>query len=575
MSPHEIVDYLDSCGFDVTIDGANKRLTVVFDVAGVNAKLFHLFPDDDRLEALPVFFFENPLQFGHLAHIVSNESRTFGSVCIGDTATISINYEVPTLVYKYSLNRHIELIRRAATDPRWNSKELVREFTPNWALICDSNTVPLMYCATTLECKGSIQTKESVPKAKYGLKSQLLTLGSSLIKDPCFKTLRESANWEKRPLSGKSIMLTLDKLDPAPINISDLQQWYVSTIGNLSLGSKIDFQNHAKLTSRRHWLIFNRRTDTGVVRCAIRLTSIDDKKGKLPSNINECSRWKFDPVRVSNLDRDAVLPRSGAIPLLQDKKVLIVGCGSVGSELSQAVACAGVGSIHISDPEDFTIDNLYRHTLSLSHIGLTKSGCVASNLEQHYPWITTTWDCSTLQSKADVTALKQYDLVIVAIGSPTLERQFHDFVSSNSVKTPIMYTWLEGYGVGGHAILDIPPSPGCLRCAYLDPDTCGQGLASNLNFIAPDQDITVTLAGCGFQFIPYSGIASKSTAAMAADLAIRFLDGQLLQSSKVSWKGSSDVAAASELTLTHRYHHFTDSLVIQSLLNSECDACVN
>ena len=79
--------------------------------------------------------------------------------------------------------------------------------------------------------------------------------------------------------------------------------------------------------------------------------------------------------------------------------------------------------------------------------------------------------------------------------------------------------------------------------------------------------------GCGTQFLPYSGIAAGYTASIAADLAVRFLDGEVAKSSKVSWKGSDREARRASLSVTWRYRHFAHSLCILPLHDRNCDLC--
>ena len=58
-----------------------------------------------------------------------------------------------------------------------------------------------------------------------------------------------------------------------------------------------------------------------------------------------------------------------------------------------------------------------------------------------------------------------------------------------AIDVPVMTCWLEGHGIGGHAILVVPGTKGCWHCAYVNPQTLARDLVSNLNFLAPDQVI--------------------------------------------------------------------------------------
>ena len=62
----------------------------------------------------------------------------------------------------------------------------------------------------------------------------------------------------------------------------------------------------------------------------------------------------------------SLIPRGGGSMDLTDKSVLLVGCGSVGSEVALRLTSAGVGRLTVSDPDRLSEENLYRHTLSVN-----------------------------------------------------------------------------------------------------------------------------------------------------------------------------------------------------------------
>ena len=107
----------------------------------------------------------------------------------------------------------------------------------------------------------------------------------------------------------------------------------------------------------------------------------------------------------------------------------------------------------------------------------------------------------------------------------------------------------------------------------MDPEKRSRGLTSNLNFLKAGQVVMRNHGGCGTQFLPYSGIAAGYTATIAADLAVRFLAGELAVSSKVSWMGSDAEARRASFEVTRRYQHFAESLRILPLHDGNCDLC--
>ena len=267
------------------------------------------------------------------------------------------------------------------------------------------------------------------------------------------------------------------------------------------------------------------------------------------------------------------MPRGGGSLDLGRKSVLLVGCGSVGSELALKLGSAGVGRLTVCDPEAFSEENLYRHVLSVGDIGWSKAHALARDIALRYPWVDVTAWRKRLEELRDGTLLQSFDLVVVAIGSPTVERVFAEYCRQEASGLPVLNSWLEGYGIGGHAILAVPAAQGCWHCAYVDPATLARGLTSNLNFLKPGQHVIRNHGGCGTQFLPYSGIAAGATATMAADLAARFLGGGLATSSKVSWKGDDAEAMRAGIEVTRRYRHFAESLRFLPLHDVNCDFC--
>ena len=233
----------------------------------------------------------------------------------------------------------------------------------------------------------------------------------------------------------------------------------------------------------------------------------------------------------------------------------------------------GVGNLTLSDPDRLSEENLYRHVLPLNYIGQVKTGALAREIAQKHPWSEVTHWNESLENLQNPNLLRQFDLIVIAIGAPNVERFFMEYCTKEQIDVPVMTCWLEGYGIGGHAILVVPGTKGCWHCAYVDPHTLTRGLVSNLNFLAPNQVVMRDQGGCGTQFLPYSSLAAGYTASIATDLAVRFLLDQVPISSRVSWKGSGVVAERESLAVTWRYRHFTESLHVLPLHNENCDLC--
>ena len=573
MNPKEICGYLTNLGYSAQLTEDNRELTVSFLVGDLRLSLVHEFPDE--LLRLPSFDLIDANNVGQLGHVITKYDTGRGSVCVTDADSVSVNIHVPELAYADSLERHIELLRRLIEDQEWNQSELIREFHSHWELLCSraGTGKNILYVVSDTEHVGSLQVKLPRKDTSFGVGGHRLAVTQEIANNKSFETVLKHARWSSRTLEGKGLLLQCTNLMPAPTSQDELLPWYVEVMRRLDDESRDAVKRIRKHSSKRYWLVFSASVQDGTTWLAILCQS--ERKGRLPLCEEDAQGWSLTPYSVHSLSRESLVPRGGGSLDLAERSVLLVGCGSVGSELAQRLTSAGLGHVTISDPDYFTEANLYRHTLSLPDIGLNKSVAVAHDLQMKHLWANVAAWKNCLENLRIAEKLQGFDMIIVAIGSPTIERVFHEYILRANIEIPIINCWVEAYGIGGHAILDIPESRGCWYCAYVDPDTLGRGLASNLNFLAPNQDLTMAYGGCGYQFLPYSGIAASYTATMTADLAVRFMTGDISTSSKISWKGSAVEAERLGFEVTHRFRNFKQSLSMLPLYNDECDVCAN
>lgn len=567
-----ITQYLVKQGYQAKLRELNSKscLTVTVDLSDLIIDLIH-FPVKE-FSSLPEFLLENATSYGTLAHVLSIDQTGYGYICIGDRDSISVNFEQPHLAMEASLQRHIDLIRQAIEDPAWNKQELVREFNANWNAILKESDPQLILAAKEkhLEFMKVFNPKKS---SGYGYASFFLGLTDHISDISEFSNIAPT-NTDGRTPSGEGYVVPLGTLSPPPLSRDELAHWYVSAISSLP---PRELSKLEKLVSRhrsnRFWVVFNGDTTSGTTWFGVHLLAKGKGKSTLPLKAANLSKWSIKPIRLTIFNKERILPRGGASTSLSDKAVLIVGCGSVGGEIAYKLASSGIGKLALVDPDTYSLDNLYRHVLDERLIGARKTIGLTLQIESKYPWTRCTpVNCSLLDLR-DKGILKSFDLMIIAIGAPTHERLFHDFLTQNDVSLPVINTWVEGYGIGGHATLDLPLSKGCLRCAYVDHNDLSRGLASNLNFLEQNQDVTVNHAGCGNLYLPYSALNAAQTALIASDLAIHYLNGSIFDSCKVSWKGDDKDALNEGLRTSHRYQAFQKSLVRLPLYDKHCDLC--
>jgi hypothetical protein len=123
------------------------------------------------------------------------------------------------------------------------------------------------------------------------------------------------------------------------------------------------------------------------------------------------------------------------------------------------------------------------------------------------------------------------DLLFVATGDANLELRLNQHFGQ---QFPRIHVWVDPHDTGGHALLTgLAANRGCLHCLYQQSE--GTSLHNRASFIAPGQDLTITLGGCSDRFLPFSGLTASRAAIEAVRLGVTVLEGATTTSSLLSW----------------------------------------
>ena len=285
-------------------------------------------------------------------------------------------------------------------------------------------------------------------------------------------------------------------------------------------------------------------------------TAIRDVSASTPSPLWALSvapDEPFTPVSVTRLDATYLLSRGGAMTELFSKKVAIIGCGAVGSRVTDQLASAGVGTLRLVDPEALTADNLHRHVLGVEHIGRAKAAGMRSMIGKRLPHVEVT--CRSDRVEVVLEKEPDYvlsaDLVVVSVGDETLELRLNELLGQ---KVRRVHTWLEPLGIGGHALATgVTGGPGCYGCLFEDD---GQGLHNRAAFAEPGQMFQRSYAGCPGTFTPFGNLHADRTALEATSLVTRILIGREMSNVLISWLGDTEDFLGASFKLSPRANLF-------------------
>lgn len=277
------------------------------------------------------------------------------------------------------------------------------------------------------------------------------------------------------------------------------------------------------------------------------------------------------PFRVERIDRDILVPRGGGNKSLFGKKALLIGCGSLGGHIAVNIAKCGIENITLCDPQILSRENVYRHVLGLQYVGLSKVAGLKDFIEKQLLHVSVSTISKQIED-IDLSILKKFDVVVVATGEPTVNLYLNEKIKSDQANIQAIFTWLEPYGIGGHALLIKSGKRGCYNCLY------DEKLHNRASFCHAKQPraFTKTISGCSGLFVPFSYQDSSRTALIASDLTMKAIANSTLDSQIISWKGNSETFLSEGFILSDRYRRQDET---QLFLNrkkfavEECLAC--
>ncbi|KIM04731.1 MAG: thiamine biosynthesis protein ThiF [Sulfurovum sp. AS07-7] len=127
---------------------------------------------------------------------------------------------------------------------------------------------------------------------------------------------------------------------------------------------------------------------------------------------------------------------------LKDKKILIIGAGGLGSSLSFALGCSGIGKIDIVDFDTVSIHNIHRQiTFFIYDEWQNKAKVVAQRIKDKNPFVTI--EGYDMDFKTFMLLDKKYDLILDATDNFETREQIDAYAKANS--TPWIYASVEEF----------------------------------------------------------------------------------------------------------------------------------
>ena len=511
----------------------------------------------------PVISIENALRF--YPHVDKS-----GKICLFDDSSLLIQSDMPYQMLIDAFDRAIDILCIAPESNEYKT-EVAREFNAYWA------EVSKMILYTNLSsCIGKEYQNLSVVRAENKL------LVSDNIDSECLLKNSFGVSLDKK-VNIDCLLIRLRSFCIPPIQKTYTWKWLRNfLLKNITGSQKRAFS--AFLAKKKkvlnQFLLLSIPSENRDIIVSFHIYYRNNQYKKVEKMIN-CT---VTPVTIRPIDYDFLLKRSGANKNLAEKSVLLLGCGSVGSYVAGNLCQSGICKLDILDQDILNVENVYRHLLGFDVATKRKykADLVKEYLENQYPFIEI--DSLNFEDRSvenfiqDVPRLKNYDLIISALGEPTINLEINRILYNENINVPFIVCFNEPYGIGGHAIAVNVSSGGCLRCMYTD-------LISNdlvpfgASLVATNQSFKKSLSGCAGSFVEYSTLDSQQTALLTVRLSLEVLTGQCKESTLVSWTGSADNLINHGFMVSEYYEYISGqsycSIIKKKIpINERCLICM-
>ncbi len=475
-------------------------------------------------------YIENYKEIKYIPHLESN-----GKLCLFDLEGILIDKNFEGL-----LNQTIDRLNNTLMDgiKEVNIKDFIEEFELYWTLLPDVKALKSMISPAkhTKLIKYS-DNRKTVKKEKRDNYSDILKKEKNFILVSSdsesdfivYKDMNAIRN-------GIYIFIDADEYIYPPDWRNKLDIDYIHNLLKHKSISKIELLEQIRKCKGDLLLVFNIKQPNAYMNIfGVIINSFDIQ---VLSEVPHINLYKeLIPCSVRRCDKEYLLDRGGAISNLSDKKILVVGCGSIGGYLVNELVKTGIKNIMVVDDDILTEENIYRHILGMEYVREYKSKAIIDYINKNIPKVNINSIQDNIEDSIydESVILSDYDLIISSVGNHNVNRFINEYVVANKIETPVIYMWNEVLGIGNHVAFISNKYDGCYECFFGRNDN--EIIYDKTSFCEMGQSFTKKLFGCGSSFLPFSSVNSITTVITGIELIKNYFEGRISDNILISVKG--------------------------------------
>ena len=543
---------------------------IIFEACSQKISLLFCVPEDWDRKLIDVYI-ENYKEFKYIPHMGEN-----GKLCLFDLEGILIDKNFQGLVNQTLERANITLVSGLK---ELNKEDFIKEFEDYWIRL-----------PNTKEIKSLVSITEEIKLIKFADNKQKIVKRKNERYVDCLKKkeryhfvsadspddfeIYKDTNGVK---NGVYIFINSSEYIYPPDWRKNISVTYINNLlGNECIDKKLII-NYLSECRRELLLIFCIKQPNGYVNTfGVRIvnhTIIPHTLEITVKNVKE----DIIPCQVTRCDKEFLLNRGGALSNIHDKKVLIIGCGSIGGYLANEIIKTGIQDIILVDDDRLKEENIYRHLLGMEYINQYKSKAIKDYIEKNIPSVKVSSFETTIEDVLDCESicLDDYDLILSATGNHNINRWLNEYVYEKDINTPLIYLWNEVLGIGNHIAFLSKEYNGCYECFFGENE---EGIYDKTSYCTRGQSFTKKLTGCNSSYLPYSSTNSIETTINGVKLMKDYFEGRFNNNVLLSIKGDPYYLRKAGYTTSNRYNkqeEYKQEVSGEKFIKEGCSICGN
>jgi len=184
----------------------------------------------------------------------------------------------------------------------------------------------------------------------------------------------------------------------------------------------------------------------------------------------ENSIEKIELIKTKRCDYFFLNEQIGNDTSIVDKKVAIVGVGSLGSYLATELVKLGIKDMTLYDGDTLEEANIMRHRAKLFWSNFSKVIAMKADLQSMHPEIIVNAKNEFLTQEILKRDIHDFDMIIFTVGSSDVQLMANTVFKEANYDKSVIYSWLEAGGTDSHILKVDYSKKGCFECLYTNKE---------------------------------------------------------------------------------------------------------